>query len=156
MTLGLITLGGTISMTSEAGAPASPTQSGSALVDGLGGVVGQDIIVVDLARIGSPQITMSFVGEILKSAASLVDDGVSGVVVSQGTDTLEETSYLVDLVWDEDMPVVFTGAMRASDVLGADGPANLRDSLLVAADPRARGRGVLVCLGGEALCVNLG
>lgn len=147
MTLGLITLGGTISMTSIAGGPARPTQSGSRLASRLGEAFGADLTVVDLQRIGSPQIRLPMVGELLEAADRLVAGGADGVVVTQGTDTLEETSFLADLVWEHDQPLVFTGAMRPSDAPGADGPANLRDALTLAGDPAAGGLGVLVCLG---------
>jgi L-asparaginase len=73
---------------------------------------------------------------------------VAGVVVTHGTDTMEETSYLADLLLQSDKAVVFTGAQRAHDDPQSDGPPNLLNSIRVAASPLARGLGALVCFNG--------
>ncbi len=71
---------------------------------------------------------------------------VDGIVITHGTDTLEETSYFVDLVSKGDKPVVFVGSMRPATAVSADGPANLYNAVAVAANPTSKGRGALVVL----------
>ena len=75
--------------------------------------------------------------------------GVTGVVVTHGTDTMEESVYMIDRLLDTETPVVLVGAQRANSVPDSDGPRNLRSGILVAATTAARGRGALVCCDGE-------
>ncbi|PYI82985.1 MAG: L-asparaginase, partial [Verrucomicrobia bacterium] len=76
---------------------------------------------------------------------------MKGVVVTHGTDTLEETAYLHDLIVVSEKPVVFVGSMRNSSELSWDGPANLRSAVRVAIDPSARGLGGLVVMNDQLL-----
>jgi L-asparaginase len=79
----------------------------------------------------------------------LADPEIAGCVVTHGTATLEETAYLMDLTVGSDKPIVVTGAQRNADEKDADGPRNMLYATMIAAHPEARGRGVMVSLGGE-------
>ncbi len=90
------------------------------------------------------------VGELCLAALSGLEDGPEAVVMTHGTDSLEETVFLLDLLHGGDQPVVVTGAQRPHDDPERDGPANLADSLTVAASPAARAQGAMVVFGGRA------
>src|SRR6185437_11352937 len=74
---------------------------------------------------------------------------VTGIVVTHGTDTMEESVYLTDLMLAAETPVVFTGAQRGADQPDTDGPRNFRDAVRAAAAPATRGRGALIAFAGE-------
>ena len=100
-------------------------------------------------RFPGPHMTVARQWALRNRIAELVaDPDVDGVVVTHGTDTLEETAYLVARSLEPDKPVVFTGAMRSASDLGWDGPQNLLDAVRVAAAPESRPHGVLVVMGG--------
>ena len=95
----------------------------------------------------TPAMMVELAGYLRRTVA---DDPPDGVVITHGTDTLEETAFALELLTrDVPFPVVLTGAMLASDAAGADGPRNLLDAVRVATDPAARDLGVSVVLGGE-------
>jgi L-asparaginase len=108
-----------------------------------------ELEVVDFATIPSFDMTVQFAFSMARRVNELVArPDVAGVVVTHGTDTMEETSYLADLLLQSEKPVVFTGAQRAHDDPQSDGPPNLLNALRVAASPLATGLGATVCFNG--------
>jgi len=108
--------------------------------------------VIDIASGPSANLSLDDMRAIAKKVDDGLRQGYQGVVVTHGTDTIELTSFVVQLVLGrsaESRPVVFTGAMRAHSHDSADGPQNLRDSLRLASSSRVGGRGVMVCLDGK-------
>ena len=142
-------LGGTIAMTSGDQPGVVPTQSGQALVDAVPELAGvADVEALSFRQVPGAHLTLDdlvALGEHLTSSA----DGFDGIVVTQGTDTLEETAFALDLLWQRASPIVVTGAMRNPTVPGTDGPANLLAAVTVAASDAARDTGVVVVLGDE-------
>jgi L-asparaginase len=105
-----------------------------------------DVDVHDFGQLPGPHMTPDRMFELSKLAEASFKEGFSAVVLTHGTDTLEETAYLMDLRHTGDQPVVFAGAMRTSSQLSWDGPINLFEACRVAADTKARGRGVMVVM----------
>ncbi|WP_279612217.1 type II asparaginase [Burkholderia sp. BCC0397] len=100
-----------------------------------------------ISNVGSENITNDILLKLARRVNQLLArSDVAGVVITHGTDTLEETAYFLDLVVKSDKPVVVTGSMRPSTAIGADGPSNLLQAVTVAASPDARGRGVMIVL----------
>lgn len=150
----VLTLGGTIaSVPSAAGAGggAVPTLTAADLIESVPQLA--DAAAVE-ARTVAQKPSCDLTPDDVRALRRIIDGAFAtgeadGVVVTQGTDTLEETAYLLDLLAQRPGPVVVTGAMRTPSTAGADGPANLLAAVRVAAAPAAAGLGVLVVVGDE-------
>lgn len=106
-------------------------------------------------NVPSTQLTVDDMVALAAEIEEAVDGGAQGVVVTQGTDTIEETAFALDLMLRVKAPVVVTGAMRHPALPGADGPANLLSAVRVAADQAALGCGVLVVMNDEIHAASL-
>jgi len=148
----VIFTGGTISMRHDASAGGNvPSLSGEDILARVPGAADlAEIVPIDLGR--TPASHFEFDG-LFEIAARIrdaqADPEVTGVVVVQGTDVLEETAFFWDLVLDGPSPVVVTGAMKAASDADDDGPANLRDAIRCATIEELRGQGVMVVLAGS-------
>ncbi len=148
MRIGIGGLGGTIAMKPAApGEAPTPGLSAGDLVAAVPGLADvAEIVTHQIANVASPSLTLDHLLDTFAWARGLVDAGAGGVVLTHGTDTLEESAFLLDLLWDRDAPVVLTGAMRSAGMAGAEGPAYLLAAAQTAVSEDARGLGVLACL----------
>jgi L-asparaginase len=146
----VFTLGGTISMAGGPGG-AVPRLTGAELLDSVPGLpgIGAAIEVHDFRRVPSAALGIADVLELAAVIEAELAAGAAGAVVVQGTDTIEETSFLLDLVHSGDAPVVVTGAMRHPGLAGADGPANVLAAIQAAASPLLAGLGCVVVFADE-------
>jgi len=147
----ILATGGTI-----AGAAATGTQSGytsgavtiDAMLTAVPGI--KEIANVkgeQISNVGSQDMTFEIMMKVARRINELAKKSdVDGVVVTHGTDTMEETAYFLNLTVKTDKPVVLVGSMRPSTAVSADGPLNIYNAVAVAGDPNAKGRGVLVVM----------
>ncbi|THF74851.1 asparaginase [Cohnella fermenti] len=147
-TIKLLTTGGTIAMSHDANTGKVDRPTNEVLTGWLKGTI--EVVSEDVCNKSSPQMTLVELGALLRAVkSSLADPKIDGVVVTHGTDTLEETAYFLDLQLPPGKPVVVTGAMKASNEAGTDGPANLMNAVRAAACADSRSRGVLVVMQDE-------
>ena len=150
--IAIIFNGGTISMKIDEKIKAAvPSLSADEIMSMIPGVEDYaEIEAYTFSSMPSPHMTLETMLKLSKFTTELVErDEIDGVVITHGTDTLEETAYLLDLTVKTKKPVVVTGAMRSGSELGYDGPFNLATSICTAISDEAVGRGVLVCFNGE-------
>lgn len=144
--------GGTISMKVDPKIKAAvPSLTGEEIMHMVTGIEKHaEVISYNFSSFPSPHMTLEKMMELRKFTMNIIkNDNPDGVVITHGTDTLEETAFLFDLTIDTKIPIVFTGAMRSGSELGYDGPSNLAQSIVTATSDHSRERGVLVCLNGE-------
>jgi L-asparaginase len=153
----IIATGGTIaSRPSDAGVVSS--LSGEELTAAVPGLADEGPIEVhDLMNVNAFRISSHQMLEIARAGrAAASREGVAGVVVTHGTDTLEESAYLTDLLFGGDEPIVFTGAQRHAGSPGADGPANLLGAVQLARSPAAHGLGAVIAFAGRVDAARAG
>lgn len=154
--LAIAALGGTVSMQAgNAGEGVIPTISGETLLASVPQLAPLARVTVEtLGLLPSASLDFGFLLSVLSWANAQITQGAVGIVITQGTDTLEETATFFDYLWDHDEPLVLTGAMRSANQAGADGPANLLDACRVALAENSRQRGVHVVMNGQIHSAN--
>lgn len=147
----LLTTGGTIATTVDAGGRSAPTLAGARLAE-RATVSGVTVEAIEIGRHPSWSLDSQAMADIAVAARDAArDPAIAGVVVTHGTTTLEYTAFLADLFLDASSPVVLTGAMRRADDPDPDGPGNLRDAITVAASGGARDLGAVVVFAGRVI-----
>ncbi|RXK47927.1 asparaginase [Halorientalis pallida] len=137
----VISTGGTIASTGG-GEAATPEKGGSELVDAVPEITEHARVSVrELAQVASFNMDLETIADIGDATAEAIADGAEGVVVTHGTDTMEESAYALDLTREFDAPVVFTGAQRRPDELSSDGPSNMLTAIRAASHQRFRDAG---------------
>jgi L-asparaginase len=141
----VIATGGTIAM---AGRHAVPTLDADQLVSEISALTGVDLRTDNPMSLPGSHLSLGDALALAQLAIAAADAG-EGVVVTQGTDTLEEVAFLCDLLYGGRLPIVFTGAMRPASAVGSDGAANILDAVAVASSPKADDLGVVVSFAGR-------
>lgn len=148
----LIFTGGTISMRiDESTGGAVPYLSGNDLIELVPSLKElAEFEIYDFGKYPGPHITLDLMMQLKNIVKSYIErDDITGVVITHGTDTLEETAYLLDLTINSSKPIVLTGSMKNSSEPDWDGEKNLIDSITVSLSENCKDLGVLVCLNGE-------
>ncbi|WP_245811772.1 asparaginase [Actinophytocola xinjiangensis] len=147
----VIAMGGTIAMAPSASGGIVPSLGADDLVAAVPGLadLAVEIRTTTLRSLPSPSLGFDDLVALSDLVRAELAAGAVGVVITHGTDTIEETAFFLDLTVGTDAPVVVTGAMRHPEAAGADGPANLYAAVRVATAPAARGLGALVVMSDE-------
>ncbi|AZG10485.1 asparaginase [Pigmentiphaga sp. H8] len=153
----VVTLGGTITMTADDGGGIRPTLDGTQLVKAVPQL--EQVARIEVATpfmLPGASLTLGHLWQVAQLLRQRLRSGeFAGAVLVQGTDTIEDTAFVMDVLLDLERPVVVTGAMRGAQAPGADGPANLLAAVTVAASADAARCGVLVVLNDEIHAARL-
>lgn len=151
----VLSTGGTIASTADASGALVPTVSGQDLVEPLYEDFDRDKLtfeVREIAQLDSSAMTLEDTDNIVRNVIEALDrDDVDGVIVTHGTDSMEESAMAIDTFIDVDKPVVLTGAMRPFDDLDPDGPENLALAVETVTNPANQGKGAFIAFGGTVL-----
>ena len=148
----VLATGGTIASVTDAAA-GRVLRSSTSVAASLPALAGVEVRSVEVFAQSSFALAPTHWNQLRQAVADhLSEPHITGIVIAHGTDTLEETAYLLHLLHADSRPVVVTGAIRPSDAPEPDGPSNLRDAVVVAASTSARNRGVLVVFDGLVFC----
>lgn len=147
----VITTGGTIAMKNDPETGGLiPAVSGEDLIEAVPDLKHiAEIEVVEFSNVPSGHVTPEMMLSLSKMADQYAEEGADGIVVTHGTDTMEETAFVLSLACQTNKPVVITGAMRGASDMGYDGPANILAAVKVAASEKASGRGALLVMNDE-------
>jgi len=148
----VIFTGGTIAMKEDPKLKgAVPYLKGKDLIENL--PLKENVLEIETIEFGnypSPHLTVKHLEDLREIVEkNLERNEIDGIVITHGTDTLEETAYFLELTTNSEKPIVITGAMKSSSEIGYDGPSNLADALITASSKKSKNRGVLVVLNGE-------
>lgn len=157
--LAVLGLGGTIAMTASKGSGAVPGLAAEDLLEALPNAAARRVgHVENVRRLPGAHLELSDLAELAMRIRTLQSEKkITGVAVVQGTDTIEETVFALDILLGGNLPIVVTGAMRHAGQVSSDGAANLAGALYTASAPEAPGQGALVCFNDEihaAWCVQ--
>ncbi len=148
----LIATGGTIAMRKDEAGKVVPAVSGHELIDSLPGLTREaDWEICELSNVASCNIDPEHMKTLAMEVEQhfLLDPYLKGVIITHGTDTLEETAYFLDVTIKDPRPVILTASQRDASESDSDGPRNLHNAMRIALDPRAVNRGVVIALNEE-------
>jgi len=147
----IITTGGTIAMIKSSSGKSYPSEKGNFFITQIPGLESiANVELLEFSNVPSPYMTPKDMWELSKLVKNISKNkDVDGIVITHGTDTLEETAYFLDLTVNTEKPIVLTASMRNINELGTDGPRNVLSSVRVAISEKAKSMGVMVCLNDE-------
>lgn len=150
--IALLATGGTIACTKDSAGALVPTLTAADLLDSLSEPVNCEVIPYDFRQLDSSALTMADYDDLRAEVCRILEDeSIDGIVITHGTDSMEETAMVLDCVYSDPRPIILTGAQFGADHPQSDGPANLLGALTVANAPSARDMGVLIVFGDDVV-----